>query len=156
MVLSIIIIWIRTEITMLLSQLHLLAYHPHPDLQTCRVTLRYVNQVTPSVKPAAATNKTGTESADNSSVCRTSKPHMTRQPVVHMWGFSDCQVYLVKHFQFISPQHYRTYVTLDHKTSLKSLGYICSNSQKYIVWVKMINFSFMPKIIRTLSKDHVP
>ncbi len=32
-------------------------------------------------------------------------------------------------------------VTLDHKTSLKSLGYICSNSQKYIVWVK-IDFSF--------------
>ncbi len=27
-------------------------------------------------------------------------------------------------------------VTLDHKTSLKSLGYICSNSQKYIVWVR--------------------
>ncbi len=45
------------------------------------------------------------------------------------------------------------YVTLDHKTSLKSLGYICSNSQKYIVWVKMIFFSFMPKIIRILSKD---
>ncbi len=39
-------------------------------------------------------------------------------------------------------------VTLDHKTSLKSLGHICSNSQKYIVWVKMINFNFMPKIIR--------
>ncbi len=32
---------------------------------------------------------------------------------------------------------------LDHKTSLKS--YISSNSQKYIVWVKIINFSFMPK-----------
>ncbi len=47
-------------------------------------------------------------------------------------------------------------VTLDHKTSLKSLGYICSNSQKYIVWVKIIHFSFMPKIIRILSKDHVP
>ncbi len=46
-------------------------------------------------------------------------------------------------------------VTLDHKTSLKSLGYICSNSQKYIVWVKIIVF-FMPIIIRTLSKDHVP
>ncbi len=92
MVLSIIIIWIQTDITMLLlSQLNLLAYHPHPDLQTCRVTLQYVNQVTPSVKPAAATNKTGPESADNSSVCRTSKPHMTRQPVVHMRGFSDCQ-----------------------------------------------------------------
>ncbi len=48
------------------------------------------------------------------------------------------------------------YVTLDHKTSLKSLGYICSNSQKYIVWVKMIDFWFMPKMIRILSKDYVP
>ncbi len=48
------------------------------------------------------------------------------------------------------------FVTLDHKSSLKSLGYICSNSQKYIVWVKIIDFSFMPKIIRTLSKHHVP
>ncbi len=47
-------------------------------------------------------------------------------------------------------------VTLDHKTSLKSLGYICSNIQKYIVLVKIIDFSLMPKIIRTLSKDHVP
>ncbi len=45
-------------------------------------------------------------------------------------------------------------MTLDHKTSLKSLGYICSNRQKCIAWVK-ITF-FMPKIIRTLSKDHVP
>ncbi len=33
-----------------------------------------------------------------------------------------------------------TNVTLVHKTSLKSLGYICSNSQKYIVWVKIIDF----------------
>ncbi len=48
------------------------------------------------------------------------------------------------------------YVTLEHKSSLKSLGYICSNSQQYIVWVKIIDFSFMTKIIRTLSKDHVP
>ncbi len=47
-------------------------------------------------------------------------------------------------------------MTLDHKTSHKSLGYVCSNSQKYIVWVKIIDFSFMPKIIRILSKDHVP
>ncbi len=45
---------------------------------------------------------------------------------------------------------------LEHKTSLKSLGYICSNSQQYIVWVKIIHFSFMPKIISILSKDHVP
>ncbi len=35
----------------------------------------------------------------------------------------------------------------------KSLGYVCSNSQKYTVWVKIIDFSFMPKIIRTLSKE---
>ncbi len=38
-----------------------------------------------------------------------------------------------------------TYVTLQHKTSLKSLGDICSNSQKYIVWDKIIDFSFMQK-----------
>ncbi len=49
-----------------------------------------------------------------------------------------------------------TYVTLDHKTSLKSHWYICSNSQQYIEWIKIIVFSFMPKIIRILSKDHVP
>ncbi len=48
------------------------------------------------------------------------------------------------------------YVTLDHKTNIKSLGYICSHSQKHIVWGKIINFSFMPKIRRILSKDHVP
>uniref|UniRef100_A0A672RVD9 LRRC8 pannexin-like TM region domain-containing protein n=1 Tax=Sinocyclocheilus grahami TaxID=75366 RepID=A0A672RVD9_SINGR len=46
--------------------------------------------------------------------------------------------------------------TRQHKSSLKSLGDICSNSQQYIVWVKIIDFSFMPKIIRILSKDHVP
>ncbi len=40
---------------------------------------------------------------------------------------------------------YITYVTLDHKTSLKSLGYICSNSQKYIVWVKIIDFLLSQK-----------
>ncbi len=38
------------------------------------------------------------------------------------------------------------YVTLDHKTRHKSLGYICTNSQKYILWVKMIDFSFMPQL----------
>jgi len=43
------------------------------------------------------------------------------------------------------------YVTLDHNTSHKLHGYICSNSQQYIVWVKIL-----PKIIRILSKDHVP
>ncbi len=32
-------------------------------------------------------------------------------------------------------------MTLDHKTSHKQHRYICSNSQKYIVWVKIIDFS---------------
>ncbi len=44
-----------------------------------------------------------------------------------------------------------TNVTLDHKTSLNSHEYICSNSQQCIVWVKIIYFSYMPKIIRILS-----
>ncbi len=34
---------------------------------------------------------------------------------------------------------------LEHKTSLKSLGYICSNSQQYIVWVKIYKFLFYAK-----------
>ncbi len=59
-------------------------------------------------------------------------------------------------FYHMGNMHGNPFVTLDHKTSLKSLGYICSNSQKYIVWVKIIDFSFMPKIIRILSKAHVP
>ncbi len=65
--------------------------------------------------------------------------------------FGNVNVTLIYSLHFIY-----IYVTLEHKTSLKSLGYICSNSQKYIVWVKIIDFSFMPKIIRILSKDHVP
>ncbi len=28
--------------------------------------------------------------------------------------------------------------------------------KKYIVWIKFINFYFMPKIIRILRTDHVP
>ncbi len=42
-------------------------------------------------------------------------------------------------------------MTLEHKTSLKLLEYVCSNSQKCILWVKMIDLSFMPNIIRILS-----
>ncbi len=34
---------------------------------------------------------------------------------------------------------------LEHKSSVKSLGYICSNSQKYIVWVKIIHFLLCQK-----------
>ncbi len=31
------------------------------------------------------------------------------------------------------------YVTLDHKASLKSLGYICSNSQKYTAFILFLS-----------------
>ncbi len=41
----------------------------------------------------------------------------------------------------------KIFVTLEHKSSLKSLAYIYSNSQQ---WVKIIDFSFMPRIIRIL------
>ncbi len=48
-------------------------------------------------------------------------------------------------FDLFISNDYLPFVTLEHKTSLKSLEYICSNSQQYIVWVKIIHFSFMPK-----------
>ncbi len=48
----------------------------------------------------------------------------------------------------------RLYVTLEHKSSLKLLGYIWSNSQKYIIWVKIIKY-VTSKIIKILSQDHV-
>ncbi len=54
------------------------------------------------------------------------------------------------------PPQKTLFVTLVHKTSLKSLRYICSNSQKYIVWGQNYTFFFYAKIIRILSKDHVP
>ncbi len=34
-------------------------------------------------------------------------------------------------------------------------GVYCSNSQNYIAWVKIIDFYFMPKIIRILSKEDI-
>ncbi len=69
--------------------------------------------------------------------------HMDKRFKVHRYWLET------EHFIYIY-----IYVTLDHKSSLKSLGYICNNSQQYIVWVKIIDFSFMPKIFRILSKDH--
>ncbi len=48
-----------------------------------------------------------------------------------------------------------SYVTLDHKTSLKSLGYICSNSQKYMscthAIVLQITFLYNHYISLTIS-----
>ncbi len=64
-----------------------------------------------------------------------------------------CQILI---FPAVYTKKTAIFVTLDHKTSHKSLGYICSNSQKYIVWVKIVNFYFRTKIIRILSKNYVP
>ncbi len=41
-------------------------------------------------------------------------------------------------------------MSLERESSHKQHRYICSNSQQYIVWVKIIDFSVMPKIIRIL------
>ncbi len=60
-------------------------------------------------------------------------------------------IYCKHFFNFYHRIRKKIYVTLEHKSSLK-----CSNSQKYIVWVKMIDLSFMLKIIRILNRDHVP
>ncbi len=38
---------------------------------------------------------------------------------------------------------YISYLTLEHKSSLKSPGYICSNSQQYTVWVKIIVYNYI-------------
>ncbi len=54
------------------------------------------------------------------------------------------------------PFKWKPYVTLDHKMSLKLHGYICSNRQQNILWVKMINFTFMPKIISLHFSPIVP
>ncbi len=70
----------------------------------------------------------------------------TSRPI-HPWVHVSSQSF----FSICFPENhtfYSLYVTLDHKTSLKSLGYICSKGQKYIVWDKIIDFYFMPKIIR--------
>ncbi len=41
------------------------------------------------------------------------------------------------------------------KPVINSTGIFVANSQLYIEWVKSIDFYFMPKITRILSKDHV-
>ncbi len=71
---------------------------------------------------------------------------------IHWWikGLKEQDLFELEIFSNIINVFTVPFVTLHHKTGLKSLGYICSNSQKYIVWVKIINFSFMPKIIRIL------
>ncbi len=65
-------------------------------------------------------------------------------------------IYITNTFIFIHFYHrirHKIFVTLKHKSSLKSLEYVYRNSQKYILWDKIIDLSFMPKIIRILSKE---
>ncbi len=35
------------------------------------------------------------------------------------------------------------------------INYICSDRQQYIVWVKIIYFSFMPKIIKIMFHEDI-
>ncbi len=66
--------------------------------------------------------------------------------------YTVCQIFIFQYYWNIILTNlcfYSIFVNLDQE-------YICSNSQKYMVWVKIIAFSFMPKIFRTLCKDHVP
>ncbi len=44
------------------------------------------------------------------------------------------------------------YVTLEHKTSHKLHGYICSNSQQYTVWVKITSkLSWLNTVLKMKS-----
>ncbi len=54
------------------------------------------------------------------------------------------QVFNQNKTHWLSPATFK-YVTLEHKTSLKSQACICSNNQKYIVWVKIIVFFLCQK-----------
>ncbi len=49
--------------------------------------------------------------------------------------FTTCGAFslLYRRCMIVCPIMHFIFVTLEHKSSLKSLGYICSNSQKYIV-----------------------
>ncbi len=67
-----------------------------------------------------------------------------------LFHISDKYILTLLLLLFINILTQNAFVTLEHKTSVKSLGYICSNNQKYILWVKIIKFYFMPKIIRIL------
>ncbi len=59
-------------------------------------------------------------------------------------------------FYFCISNDYLTFVTLAWSTKpvLSRWGIFVAIAN--IVWVKIIHFSFMPKIISILSKDHVP
>ncbi len=48
-------------------------------------------------------------------------------------------------------------VSLEHRSSLKQHSYICSYSQRYIVWLKVIHLYLMPKIdIKIMLHEDIP
>ncbi len=57
-----------------------------------------------------------------------------------VWGSAQSLYYIMYTIYYTSIL-YIQYVSLEHR-------YICRNSQQYIVWVKIIHFSLITKIIR--------
>uniref|UniRef100_A0A671KTA7 Protein kinase C-binding protein 1-like n=1 Tax=Sinocyclocheilus anshuiensis TaxID=1608454 RepID=A0A671KTA7_9TELE len=95
-------------------------------------------------------------SANNSST-----RYQTRQSVKGKY-MTDSQCRIIKTFLFFlfygnfilwELLCFFKYMTLDHKTSLKSLGYICSNSQKCIIWMMDVIKGTMTEIYNDLSKS---
>ncbi len=75
--------------------------------------------------------------------------------VISVFYFYKLNLNWMESLQALRQCTYKTFTLRDHvwpwsTKALTSLGYICSNSQKYIVWGKNIDFYFMPKIIRIL------
>ncbi len=68
---------------------------------------------------------------------------------------TQIKIFLMKPERFLSYVVYRRI-----KTQIKSVHHkkviSGSKSQKYNVWVKVLDFSFMPKIITIVVKDRVP
>ncbi len=59
---------------------------------------------------------------------------------------SYCLFWVNYSFKYVlDSESENTCVTLEHKTSHKSHEYICSNSQQYIVSIKIIDFSLCQK-----------
>ncbi len=76
--------------------------------------------------------------------------------IIHNNASSSC---LAKKLHLLLSTHIKIHWHLwpwTTKPVLSRWGIFVAIAKKYIVWVKIIDFSFMPKIIRTLNKDHVP
>ncbi len=61
-------------------------------------------------------------------------------------ALSKCQIFYTEIFETVSIQQYLLLINIwDPGDSHKQHSYICSNSQKYIVWVKIIIFLLCQK-----------